>query len=70
MHGCSPRETRIPEGLVAMRFGSGGGHGHGWGGWDMDWAAFGGDRWERRHGGRGGRRRVFESGELRLVLLP
>jgi DNA-binding PadR family transcriptional regulator len=48
----------IPTGLFAMRFG-----GRGWEG--GDWSA------EFGHGSgrRGGRRRMFESGELRLVLL-
>ena len=60
MHGCGPKGFDIPAGLFAMGFGPrGGGWGQGWGGWDADW------------GGRGrrGRRRVFEPGELRLVLL-
>ncbi len=61
MHGCGPRGIDIP-GMIAMGFGPrGGGWGRGWGGWDAD---FGG------HGpGRRGRRRMFEPGELRLVLL-
>ena len=57
--GCGAR-GRFPEAVIAMGFGPGG---RGWGG---DWGAefnFGG-------GGRRGRRgRMFESGELRLVLL-
>ena len=62
MHGgCGPR-GRIPEAVLAMGLG-----GRGWGrGWDAgDWNfEFGGPP------GRGrGRRRMFESGELRLVLL-
>jgi DNA-binding PadR family transcriptional regulator len=64
MHGCGPRG--FPEGLLAMGFGGRGGPwGKGWGDWDMDWSGGGG------RGGRGhrGRRRMFESGELRLVLL-
>jgi DNA-binding PadR family transcriptional regulator len=61
--GCGPRFTfkDIPPGLFAMGFGP-----RGWGGWEGgDWSA------EFGHGrrGRGGRRRMFESGELRLVLL-
>ena len=63
--GCGPRFTfrDIPPGLVAMGIGSRGGWG-GRGGWeDRDWSEFG-----RGRGGRG-RRRMFESGELRLVLL-
>jgi hypothetical protein len=62
MHGgCGPRRfDRIPEAILAMGMG---GRSWSWGGGDWsDWA--GGDG-----RGRGGRRRVFESGELRLVLL-
>ena len=60
MGGCGPRGFEFPEGLFAMGFGPRGG---GWGrGWDADWG--GGSGWGRR-----GRRRVFEPGELRLVLL-
>ena len=65
-HGCGPRgrfEFNLPEALMAMR------GGRGWQGWgpfnfDFDGEGFGG-------GGRRGRRtrRMFESGELRLVLL-
>ena len=63
MGGCGPRGFEFPEGLFAMGFGPrGGGWGRGWGGWDADWG--GGSGWGRR-----GRRRVFEPGELRLVLL-
>lgn len=59
VHGCGPRSSfEFPEGLFAMGFGPRGGWGRGWGGWDSDWG-----------GGRRGRRRVFEPGELRLVLL-
>jgi hypothetical protein len=65
--GCGPRgrfEFNVPEALFAMR------GGRGWqGNWgpfhfDFDGEGFGG-------GGRRGRRtrRMFESGELRLVLL-
>lgn len=62
MHGCGPGHEG-PEGLFAMGFGPGArGWGRGWGhGWDGDW---GGGGWGRR-----GRRRMFEAGELRLVLL-
>jgi DNA-binding PadR family transcriptional regulator len=60
MHGCGPR-VDIPAGLLAMGFGARGGWGKGWGGWEGDW-----DGWGR---GRRSRRRVFEPGELRLVLL-
>ena len=63
-YGCGPRgriEFRFPEALLAMRGGRGWGGRHG--GWGFD---NGGDE------GRGGRRsgrRIFGSGELRLVLL-
>lgn len=65
-HGCGPRghfELQIPEGMFAMRGGRG---------WQGNWGPFhfdfDGDGWS---GGRRGRRarRMFESGELRLVLL-
>lgn len=63
MHGCGPRG--FPEAVIAMGMGRGwgrGGFGGGWGQW-------GGDEWGSG-GGRGrGRRRMFDSGELRLVLL-
>jgi DNA-binding PadR family transcriptional regulator len=55
--GCGPNGWgAIPEAIIAMKMA-----GRGWGG---DW----GSEWE---GGRGrrGRRRMFEAGELRLVLL-
>lgn len=64
-HGCGPSgrfEFNIPEGLFAMR-------GRGWqGGWGPFHFDFGDEGWS---GGRQGRRgrRMFESGELRLVLL-
>jgi len=63
-HGCGPRgsfEFNIPEGLFAMRGGRG---------WQGDWGPFHFDIGDGR-GGRGsrGRKRMFESGELRLVLL-
>jgi DNA-binding PadR family transcriptional regulator len=61
MHGCGPRGFDFPEGLFAMGFGPRGGWGKGWGGWDSDWGGSG--------SGRRGRRRMFEPGELRLVLL-
>jgi DNA-binding PadR family transcriptional regulator len=62
--GCGPRFTLrdIPPGLLAMGFGP-----RGWGGgggWEGDWSA----EFGHRRGGRG-KRRMFESGELRLVLL-
>lgn len=52
--------NKIPPGILAMGFGP-----RGWGGgWDGgDWSG------EFGPGRRGGRRRMFESGELRLVLL-
>jgi DNA-binding PadR family transcriptional regulator len=66
-HGCGPRghiEIQVPEALLAMRGGRG---------WQGNWGPFhfdfGDEGWS---GGRGrGRRarRMFESGELRLVLL-
>ena len=66
-HGCGPRghvEISLPEGLLAMR------GGRGWqGSWGPFHFDFGDEGWS---GGRGrGRRarRMFESGELRLVLL-
>ena len=53
MHGCGPRGRGFPEAIIAM------GMGRGWGG----------DEWGGG-GGRGrSRRRMFDSGELRLVLL-
>ena len=65
-HGCGPRgrfEINIPDGLMAMRGGRG---------WQGSWGPFsfdfGDEGWTGR--GRGRRaRRMFESGELRLVLL-
>ena len=66
-HGCGPRgrfEINLPEGLMAMRGGRG---------WQGNWGPFHFDCGDG--GGRGGRgggrraRRMFESGELRLVLL-
>ena len=65
VHGCGPRGFDFPDGLFAMGFGPRGGWGKGWGkgwgGWDSDWGGSG--------SGRRGRRRMFEPGELRLVLL-
>ncbi len=64
--GCGPRgefEFNIPEGLFAMRGGRG---------WKGNWGPFHfdfGDGDSGRGRGRRGRRRMFESGELRLVLL-
>ena len=65
-HACGPRghvEIMLPEALMAMRGGRG---------WQGNWGPFhfdfGDEGWG---GGRGGRRarRMFEGGELRLVLL-
>ena len=65
-HGCGPRghiEIALPEAVMAMRGGRG---------WQGNWGPFhfdfGDEGWS---GGRRGRRskRMFESGELRLVLL-
>lgn len=66
-HGCGPRghiEIQLPEALLAMRGGRG---------WHRSWGPFNfdfdSDGWSGG-GGRGRRaRRMFESGELRLVLL-
>src|SRR5436190_4660859 len=64
-HGCGPRgrvEIQVPEALLAMR---GGGWGRHWGPFHFD---IGDEGWGGR--GRGRRaRRMFEGGELRLVLL-
>ncbi|MFL6726616.1 MAG: PadR family transcriptional regulator [Sphingomicrobium sp.] len=66
-HECGPRghiEIQVPEALLAM------GGGRGWqGNWGPFHFDFGGGRegWGRRGGRRA--RRMFESGELRLVLL-
>jgi DNA-binding PadR family transcriptional regulator len=63
-HGCGSRGrfgVNVPEGLIAMR------GGRGWGG---NWGPFHFDFGDGPDGGRGRRsRRMFESGELRLVLL-
>src|SRR3954454_25158201 len=65
-HACGPRghiEIQVPEALLAMRGGRG---------WQGNWGPFhfdfGEEGWS---GGRRGRRarRMFEGGELRLVLL-
>ena len=68
--GGGPRGSGNP--FIAMSFGRGGGRG--WGSdWDIgNWSFDGGGRGGRGGGGgRGGRgrRRMFDSGELRLVLL-
>lgn len=64
-HGCGPRgsiEIQVPEALLAMRGGRG---------WSGNWGPFHFDFGDE--GGRGrrypGRKRMFESGQLRLVLL-
>jgi DNA-binding PadR family transcriptional regulator len=59
MHGdCGPRGFGFPAAILAMGLG---GRGRGWGrDWGGDWGG---------HGGGRGRRRVLDSGELRLVLL-
>ena len=63
MGGCGGRGFEFPEALFAMGVGRGWGRG-GWGqGWGEDWGG-GGGGWGRR-----GRRRMFDAGELRLVLL-
>jgi DNA-binding PadR family transcriptional regulator len=62
--GCGPRgriEIALPEALVAMGRRSGG-----WGPFHFE---FDDNGWSGRRGGGRGRRRMFESGELRLVLL-
>ena len=64
-HGCGPRgsvEFNLPEALFAMRGGRG---------WKGSWGPFHFDFDEENGWGRRGRRsrRMFESGELRLVLL-
>jgi DNA-binding PadR family transcriptional regulator len=65
-HGCGPRGQfgfNLPAGLMAMRGGRG---------WQGNWGPFSFDFGDEgaRNGGRGRRgRRMFESGELRLVLL-
>src|SRR5579864_6609176 len=63
--GCGPRghfEISLPEGLLAMRGGRG---------WHGSWGPFHFDVGDEGWGGRRGRRarRMFEGGELRLVLL-
>ena len=62
--GCHPRgriEIDVPEALLAMGRRSGG-----WGPFHFE---FDDNGWSGRRGGGRGRRRMFESGELRLVLL-
>jgi len=65
-HGCGPRgrfEFNLPEAVLAMRGGRG---------WQGNWGPFHFDIGDEGWGGRGrGRRarRMFEGGELRLVLL-
>ena len=52
---CGPRGFDFPEGLIAMGIGRG---------WGQDWGSDWGGGWGKR-----GRRRMFDTGELRLVLL-
>ena len=66
-HRCGPRgrfEINLPEGLLAMRGGRG---------WQGNWGPFHIDFGDEGWGGGRGRgrraRRMFETGELRLVLL-
>ena len=62
--GCGPRgriEIALPEALMAMGRRSGG-----WGPFHFE---FDDNGWGGRRGSGRGRRRMFESGELRLVLL-
>lgn len=62
--GCHPRgriEIDVPEALLAMGRRSGG-----WGPFHFE---FDDNGWSGRRGGGRGRKRMFESGELRLVLL-
>ena len=64
-HGCGSRghiEIQVPEALLAMRGGRG---------WHGSWGPFHFDLGDEGWGGRRGRRtrRMFESGERRLVLL-
>lgn len=61
MHGCGPRGLDFPEGLIAMGM-------RGRGGWGRNWHWDGGD-WGQGGGHGRGRRRMFDAGELRLVLL-
>jgi len=66
-HGCGPRgrvDFNFPEALFAMAGGRGGRRHGSWGPFQFN---FGDD--DDRGRGRRGRRRMFESGELRLVLL-
>ena len=62
---CGNRGFEIPAAVLAMGMG-GRGWGRGWGAdnWDVEFGPGGG-----RGGRHGGRRRMFDSGELRLVLL-
>jgi DNA-binding PadR family transcriptional regulator len=59
---CGPGAFDIPAGLFAMGLGGGRAWSRGFG----DWGDWGGGH---RHGGGRGRRRVFDGGELKLVLL-
>ena len=62
-HGCGPRAGSFPEAIIAMGMGRGWGRAFG-GGWGGDEWGGGGSGWGRR-----GRKRMFDAGELRLVLL-
>ena len=68
MGGRGPGRINIPEALFAMGFGSRGGWGKEWS-WDADWGPGPGGPGGPGGHGRRGRRRMFEPGELRLVLL-
>jgi DNA-binding PadR family transcriptional regulator len=62
-HGCGPRAGIFPEAIIAMGMGRGWGRAFG-GGWGGDEWGGGGSGWGRR-----ARKRMFDAGELRLVLL-
>lgn len=65
--GCGPRGGNgIPEALIGLAAAGRGWQGS-WGPWSFEWGGGGGRG--GRHGRRGRARRMFESGELRLVLL-
>ena len=64
---CGPRSKGFPEALFSLAAGRSGSWGPG--DWSFEWGDGRGGR-GGRHGRRhGGRRRMFESGELKLVLL-
>ena len=65
MHGCGGRGFSFPEGLVAMPGGAAAERlGQGWAARNGAWGGGG-----RRLGPRSRRRRMFDAGDLRLVLL-